>query len=265
MFKNFVFTLVMFSLLIGTTSQAQYVRFDQLTDTISVSGNSTMTNAITMEARIMFTSLDEYTSIFREWTICYEDKTLRIYDSILGGYIWPQPWPTAYLQSSVPVSLNNWYHVAYVYDSNEQRLYIDGTLVGSQTYNGVILNAIGGTWIGAVQGYGDATPAPSFQGYLDTFRLSTNARYSGTSFTAPQGDLTTDANTNLLYNFNEAVGSTIVHDLSGNGRDGTFGVSFDGATSPEIVSVVPEPTSLLVLSAGLLGLFGTLRRRRIEV
>ena len=66
---------------------------------------------------------------------------------------------------------------------------------------------------------------------IDTLRFSTIARYTGDLFTAPTSDLTSDSYTNLLYNFNETPSSTMVYDLSGNGRNGYFGTGFTGNLS----------------------------------
>jgi hypothetical protein len=85
------------------------------------------------------------------------------------------------------------------------------------------------------------------------------ARYTEAGFQPPDGDLTSDSYTNLLYNFNESAGSTTVTDLSTNGRNGTLGTGFTGATSPEFV---PEPCSLITMVLGLGWLGGVLRLKR---
>jgi len=103
-------------------------------------------------------------------------------------------------------------------------------------------------------------------GYLDSVRLSNSARYTGGSFAAPSGDLGNDANTLLLYNFNEAPGSTTVADGSSNGWTGTLGDGFDGATSPQLMAAVPEPSTLAALGGLLgMGLIGRSWRRRKAV
>ncbi|NQU20164.1 MAG: PEP-CTERM sorting domain-containing protein [Candidatus Nealsonbacteria bacterium] len=89
--------------------------------------------------------------------------------------------------------------------------------------------------------------------------MSDSARYSGISFTPPTGDLTSDANTQLLYNFNDPPGSTTVLDESPFGRTGTLGVGFGGATSP---TLVPEPFTLILLTIGAVGLLAYGWRRR---
>ena len=58
------------------------------------------------------------------------------------------------------------------------------------------------------------------------------------------GDMSADANTLLLLNFNEPAGSTMVQDSGPLGRVGTLGVGFPGATPPQLGPVVPnEPGS----------------------
>src|SRR5262249_29630341 len=52
------------------------------------------------------------------------------------------------------------------------------------------------------------------------------------SFTPPSPDMTSDANTVLLYTFDESPGSTTVADASSLARTGTLGAGFGGATSP---------------------------------
>jgi hypothetical protein len=78
----------------------------------------------------------------------------------------------------------------------------------------------------------------SIIGYLQSVRLSNVARYAGPTFTPPLGDLTSDANTLLLLNFNEPAGSTTVQDSGPLGRVGTLATGFPGATPPVLGPVV---------------------------
>jgi hypothetical protein len=228
---------------------AGYALFDTTTDTISVAGNSIIDSAATIEARVNIVAADDG-SIFNEWTSGLEDKSLGISFGRIVGFLY---YVGGYgrLESTATISLNTWHHIAYVYDGSEERLYLDGIKVGSRPASG---NA--GDYPSDVAAVGaifrDNHIAPSFQGLLDTVRFSTIARYTDDSFTAPTGDLTSDSYTNLLYNFNEPQNSTMVYDLSGNGRDGYFGIGFSGATSP---TLVPEPTTIGLLGLGVLSLF----------
>ena len=235
---------------------AGYALFDAPTDTISVSGNSVIGTAATIEARVNINvNVGPFGSIFNEWSDGREDKHLMIKpDQTIYGYLY-HPGGHTPLISSATVSLNTWHHVAYVYDGSEERLYLDGIIVGSRAASGDVLDYSSSiSAVGAI--FRDSHIVTSFQGLLDTVRFSTIARYTGDSFTAPTGDLTSDAYTSLLYNFNEPQNSTVVYDLSGNGRNGYLGGGFSGATSP---TLVPEPATMLLLGLGGLGL---LHRKR---
>jgi hypothetical protein len=238
---------------------AGYALFDTITDTISVTGDSVIGSAATIEARVNVVD-GGGGNIFNEWTSAEEDKSLGIRSGgtvsgflfHVGGY---EP-----LLSSTTVSLNTWYHVAYVYDGSEERLYLDGIKVGSRTASGDAGDSsLGVTAIGAISR--DSIMMSSFQGLLDTVRFSTIARYTGDSFTAPAGDLTSDSDTNLLYNFNEPQNSTVVYDLSGNGRNGYFGSGFSGATSP---TLIPEPATICMLGLGALSMLRRNNKQKHE-
>jgi len=236
---------------------AGYALFDAPTDTISVSGNSVIGTAATIEARVNIANVDStYGNIFGEWSSGREDKYLLIGpNQKINGYLY-HPGGLTPLESSATVSLNTWHHIAYVYDGSEERLYLDGIKAGSRPASGDVLDySYSIAAVGAI--FRDSQITASFQGLIDTLRFSTIARYTGDSFTAPTGDLTPDAYTNLLYNFDEPQNSTVVYDLSGNGRNGYFGTGFTGATSP---TLVPEPASVILIGVGLF--FARLRRRQ---
>ena len=236
-----------------------YALFDAPTDTISVSGNSVIGTAATIEARVKIVNVASSGGIvFNEFTAYQEDKLFAVRSNqTMYGYLFGNG-NSAGFESSAIVSWNTWHHIAYVYDGSQERFYLDGIKVSSRAASGDVYDysssiaAVGATNRGTVVG-------ASFEGLIDTLRVSTIARYTGDSFTAPTGDLTSDAYTNLLYNFDEPQNSTVVYDLSGNGRDGYLGIgNFAGATSP---TLVPEPTTMLLLGLGGLGLLG--RKRSI--
>jgi hypothetical protein len=226
---------------------AGYALFDASTDTISVTGNSVIGTAATIEARVNI-SVNDGTNrnIFNEWAFDQEDKHLLINpNQTIYGYTY-HPGGYTGLMSSTTVSLNTWHHIAYVYDGSEERLYLDGIKVGSRLASGDVLDSsLSTSAVGA--NYRDNHIERSFQGLIDTLRFSTVVRYIGDSFTAPTGDLSSDAYTNLLYNFNEPQNSTMIYDLSGNGRNGYLGTGFSGATSP---TLIPEPATLSLLGIG---------------
>ena len=210
-----------------------------------------MGSAATIEARIYLTASPiGPTNIYNEYASAQQDKHLGFDGNELDGFFFGVGTTANTLRVPLTLSLNTWHQLAFVYDGSQERMYLDGSLVGSQTVSGSIGNASGISVVGA-DPRADSTGAggfdPSFRGYIDTLRVSNNARYSGASYTPVAGDLSSDANTQLLYNFNEAPGSTTIADLSGNGHTGTLGTGFTGSTSPQLV---PEPAAIGLFSIG---------------
>jgi Concanavalin A-like lectin/glucanases superfamily len=217
------------------------VQFDQVSDTIQASGQTVMGTTATFEARVFLPSGHSGTGrIYNEWESALEDKVLVVGTNLVTGFAFS----TALIMNSfTPVSEDAWHHVAFVHDGpgSEQRLYLDGVKIASQAASGDIADAAGSPFIGAI--FRDGAQNSSFLGYLDTVRLSDNARYSGDSFTAPTGDLSDDDNTLLLFNFAAedftfAGGMATVADLSGNGHTGTFGTGFGTATYPGVAGTL---------------------------
>lgn len=126
----------------------------------------------------------------------------------------------------------DWHHVAVTRGSNgTMGLFVDGVLDESTTSgptgdisypdNGVPLNQCGGPCtnsdpfivLGAEKHDANRFSAPSFNGFLDELRISTEIRYTG-SFTRPTQPFTVDGTTAALYHFDEASG-TAVNDVRG--------------------------------------------------
>jgi hypothetical protein len=170
-------------------------------------------------------------SIWMEYLVGAEDKQFLAGTSLMQGY----GFPTTVLTPAVAISPREWHHLAFVKDANNVRWFIDGVLVASAPSSGAISNAGSGSSVAAVGSVrrDEGFTNPSFVGFIDTLRISNSARYSA-NFTAPTGDLGTDANTVVLLNFNEARASTTVADLSGNGENGTLTPWFSGATLPQL-------------------------------
>jgi hypothetical protein len=198
--------------------------FDQTTDTVMINGQTVLGASATFEARVKLSATSSLEgSIFTEWTDNAEDKMLRTGPNLLLGY--GVLYSSGAIEAYPTVTQDVWHHVAYVFDGAAQRLYLDGQLVKSLATSGSFANGCGTGYLG-----GNLRPDPTwargFIGELDTFRISRTTRYVGASFTPPAGDLASDPDTLLLYNFNEPAGTEIIEDLSGNGHTGTLGVGF---------------------------------------
>ncbi len=210
------------------------ILFDQSTDTISVPGQTVVGTTSTYEARILFTpTYNGYGSAFNEWADGLEDKKFDVGPSSFDGLNVPVNAGSP-IGAGVAMTANVWHHVAYVYDGSQERLYLDGVRVTVRPGSGDVADSSGSAFVGAI--FRDAAIQGSVVGYMDTLRVSDVARYSGASFVAPLGDLRSDANTLLLYNFNEAPGSVTTTDGSSLGRTGSLGVGFAGATAPQFVA-----------------------------
>jgi hypothetical protein len=87
--------------------------------------------------------------------------------------------------SSASVPLNEWHHVASVYDmqAGENRLYIDGVLVDTSSDSGVPTTSIDPLLIGTRLSSG--SPKDYFIGSIDLVRVSSGAIYIG-DFTPPE-------------------------------------------------------------------------------
>jgi hypothetical protein len=255
-----IFSVCIITFGVAGVAAASYILFDQDTDTIAVAGQTIIGTSFTFETRVLFT--DEYNgqgSIFNEFTSGYEDKALQAGPSGFGGYAHPIAPSLEAIESTSPLTLGVFHHIAYVYDGSTEMLFLDGQLKKSRNASGDdVGDGSGSAHIGAIF---RGSLRSGFIGFMDTLRISNSARYTAAGFTPVSGDLSSDADTLLLYNFNETPGSTIVIDLSGNSHDGTLGVGFSGATSPTFTSSVPIPGAIWLLGSGLLGLVGIRRKR----
>jgi hypothetical protein len=97
---------------------------------------------------------------------------------------------------TTPITINTWHHVVCVYNNGTYSAYLNGTrflnitsatVVPASTFS--ITNL--GTWSGS----------QLLNGYIDEFRISSTARYSGASFTSPISAFDYDTNTTLLLHF----------------------------------------------------------------
>ena len=141
------------------------------------------------------------------------------------------------------IALNSWQHVAWVYDTGTARLFVNGVLQGSSAltltaYPSAIFS------IGAALGSTCNNNNSVLNGMVREVRISSAARYSA-GFT-PALRLTTDADTMLLWHFDEGTG-TMVTDASGNGRHGTF--LYGASWTAQCPACAPSATTCASASA----------------
>jgi hypothetical protein len=105
-----------------------------------------------------------------------------------------------FLESSTSLSLNTWYHFAFVKDGTSTRLYLNGVQEATAT-NSIDIN-VTHIEIGAFLGLNQA-----FQGHIDEVRISNSVRYSS-NFTPATSAFTSDSNTLYLFHFDGTNNST---------------------------------------------------------
>lgn len=117
---------------------------------------------------------------------------------------------------SVKIRSDRWHHLAGVYDGRQIRLYLDGDLVAQETPELNFSSNAMPFILGSEQDR-DGRIVYSFNGMLDSVRLSASARYAGESF-RPQRDFQKDKETLFLLDMQQNVGPFIPF-----GDDGKYG------------------------------------------
>jgi hypothetical protein len=210
--------------------------------------------AFTLEAWIRPTTFhflgdvdDSYQSIIYKWVGGGSDKRsylLAIYEdqvefavSTTGGGA-----DTPGIYSNTHLSLDQWVHIAGVYDGATMALFINGDK------DTATLSLAGGAFKGQAPVYIGGTHNASYQrfdGSIDEVRISDVARYSG-SFTTPSAEFSPDVHTMLLMHLNEGIG-TATDNIGLLGGDGTLDA---GSGWGDGAPIVPEPATLALLALG---------------
>lgn len=102
------------------------------------------------------------------------------------------------------LTLNDWHHVAGIYDGSEVRLYIDGRRANRRAGSGPRTLNEHPLYIGADPS-SNGRPHRFFEGKIDEVRLSRGARYDAESF-EPVTRHESDADTVFLFHLDKAYG-----------------------------------------------------------
>jgi hypothetical protein len=125
--------------------------------------------------------------------------------------------------------LNQWQHIALVQNGGTIKLYHNGverasaTVASTPTYD-----------FGNQRGFNIGVNSSSFRGYLDDLRISKTARYGGT-FTPPATAHTNDANTVVLYHWDNAA---LINPAGGFPSGWDDGGAYAPGTTPTSVTAV---------------------------
>lgn len=138
---------------------------------------------------------------------------------------------TATVSASNSGANNGWHHVAIVYESGSQTIYVDGVAAGSQSYTGQLMLNNDPLQIGADQNYGGRY----FNGQIDEVRI-----YSG-ALTASQVATvmaeTQPCSSNTCYTFSDTFSSASFAGSSGTGGWATNWIEVgenDGASAGNV-------------------------------
>lgn len=219
-----------------------FIRFSQLTDTISLSESAQYSTESTHEFTIRFINSEQAVDA-RLWS----EQNGADTDKCVGFGTYHEPTYNVYFGQCCQAPLHHtgvqsvldgrWHHVALVRTPTQFRAYIDGILINEQDSSGQP-GACGGKCprsLGAFRySYNGSLTVPSVIADVDWIRISNTARYQGSEFQTPnESGVQNDDSTLLLYRFNELGAVSIVSE-AGN-IVGVFGDGFPGATTPIIV------------------------------
>jgi hypothetical protein len=117
---------------------------------------------------------------------------------------------TVVATTTAPLAINTWYHVAVTGDSSNFKIYVNGSLLETETRETIDpLGGSGALTIGCTSGN-----AFDYQGHIDEVRISNNVRYT-TGFTPSTTPFVNDSNTTLLVHADGTDGSTTFIDDNG--------------------------------------------------
>jgi hypothetical protein len=245
-------------------SSANVLMIDQVTDSALVSGHTILGTAVTFETWYMPTStLNTPGMIFNEWRFVTEDKQFGVGGNRNYGFLAGAS--SGEFDTTTSLTLNQWHHIAYVYDGSSQRLYLDGTLArtgaGSGDPKDDDQSGSGNGLAYMGRNPRDGENKLSATGLIDAFRLSSTVRYTGAQFAVPGRNFVVDQFSEIQYEFDVPIGTTTIPDLSGKGHHLLLNNRHFLSTPFTVVAdpiPEPEPATLVAVAAGL---FGSLRRR----
>ena len=99
---------------------------------------------------------------------------------------------TQYASSTHGMSINTWYHIAYVRSGNTIYFFVNGVAKGTVAFTGSVGTG-GTTWIGCETGQG-----AYFNGYISNLRINKGSALYTSAFTPATSALSVVANTSLL-------------------------------------------------------------------
>jgi len=253
-------TLTLICILISISAWSQCspnessLLFDGTSAYIDVATNNNLdpTTGITVEAWIKATSwgINSWTNTIvgkDGWFVGEEGYVLRagangtLSFNLAGDSLGiPVSWKEV-LSSAGAMTTNTWYHVAGTFDGTALKLYINGNLVGTTLFTGLIFPA--NDYFLNIGRMGDEDQAQTryWAGYIDEVRIWDHARTGAELSANMNQQLDTSTVTGLIayYRFNENTGF-VANDMgSGNNEGSLIGTSWSADVPFGAVPAVP--------------------------
>ena len=231
----------------GDSAGGRFADFSQGRATVGVGGTSTYSaeHGYTIECRIWMDAATETAEARLPDSIMFQHmggvdhKWLGLNSGRVTGLAagscrswFKEDW----IETEEALPTGRWVHLAFVIEDGIDRMYVDGIL-GSVTPD-ACENRINGApmRLGASVMSDYNLNLRSFGGKLDWIRVSSTARYSGSSFAVPrESELVADAFTDLLVTFNGAGADDAFIDRSGRNLALSAGTGIADAVAPVIV------------------------------
>jgi hypothetical protein len=210
--------------------------FSNSTDTIQLKGGAldgavSLGNAFTVEAYVRPTANDGF--IWQQWRDSDMNEVFDVPSGQLRVTATGSGQPVSQFLSNV-LDLNEWNHVAWVYDGTNVRLYQNGVLVQtvgkSNGFAPVVVAQAAA--LGKNGGVPFSNSDASFSGDLAWFKVSNTALYTGSTY-VPPGTATTDVSTLLLIDASSFSSAPTTFSAPGaQGIIANVGVGNGSSTSP---------------------------------
>lgn len=167
----------------------------------------------------LWVSFAEVTDARQSFVTLRRDRDAGVELGVRNGRItaWRYYDGSAYAESPAALPIDTWHHVAYVYDGETNRLYVDGALAGESTLEPNDRTPTS-AWLGSTDGRGDL-----FRGKLDEVRVWDVARSAEQIAAEAAGSVEPEPAGLVMHLTFDESGGARVFDRSGTGNHATLG------------------------------------------